>query len=217
MSGTQYSEKFRARMVEKMAGPQPMTALALAAETGVCQPTLSRWLREATTLRKKMAKRQDDEQQKLVAADAPQRTAEEKFSLVLEAAAVPETELGEWLRHKGVYMAQLDEWRAQAMARTQRCREAEQRDGLRCSPDPRARARARAQGQGARRGRRIARAPKKSSSYLGGRGRPTPTRRTTNDRRVHRRGRRGGGMPDESVRGHRSACAHAAALGAQIR
>jgi transposase len=116
VSGTQYSEKFRARMVEKLAGPNPMTSVALAAETGVPQPTLCRWLREASTLRRKMAKRQDDEDQKLVAADAPQRTPEEKFSLVLEAANVPEAELGEWLRRKGVHAAQLEEWRAQAMA-----------------------------------------------------------------------------------------------------
>jgi transposase len=115
VSGTQYSEKFRARMVEKLAGPSAMTSVALAAETGVPQPTLSRWLREATTLRRKMAKRQDDEDQKLVAADAPQRTPEEKFSLVLEAANVPEAELGEWLRRKGVHAAQLEDWRAQAL------------------------------------------------------------------------------------------------------
>ena len=116
MSGTQYSEKFRARMVEKMAGLHPMSGVQLAAETGVPQPTLSRWLREATTLRRKMAKRDDNEEQKLVVADAPQRSVEEKFSLVLEAAAIPEAELGEWLRRKGVYAAQLEEWRAQAMA-----------------------------------------------------------------------------------------------------
>ena len=116
MSGTQYSEKFRSRMIEKMAGPQPMTAVALAAETGVCQPTLSRWLREATTLRKKMAKRENDEDQMLVAADAPQRTPEEKFSLILEAAQVPEPQLGEWLRRKGVHEAELREWRETAMS-----------------------------------------------------------------------------------------------------
>jgi transposase-like protein len=116
VTGTHYSEKFRARMVEKMAGPQPLTALALAAETGVCQTTLSRWLREAITLRKKMAKRHDEEEQKLVAADGPQRTAEEKFSLVLEAATIAEAALGEWLRRKGVHAAQLEEWRTQAMA-----------------------------------------------------------------------------------------------------
>jgi len=116
MSGTQYSEKFRARMVEKMAGPQPMSGMQLAAETGVPQPTLSRWLREATTLRKKMAKREDDEEQMLVAADAPQRTPEEKFSFVLEAAQVPDVELGEWLRRKGVLEAELREWRETALS-----------------------------------------------------------------------------------------------------
>jgi hypothetical protein len=116
MSGTQYSEKFRARMVEKMAGPNPISGVRLAAETGVPQPTLSRWLREATTLRRKMAKRQDEEEQKVMAAETPQRTPEEKFSLVLEAAAVPEAELGEWLRRKGVHEAQLEEWRATALA-----------------------------------------------------------------------------------------------------
>ena len=116
MSGERYSEKFRDRMVEKMAGPQPMTALALAAETGVCQPTLSRWLRDATTLRRRMANRQDNEEQKMVVADAPQRTVEEKFSLVLEAAAVAEAEFGAWLRRKGVHAAQLEEWRTQAKA-----------------------------------------------------------------------------------------------------
>jgi transposase-like protein len=52
----------------------------------------------------------------LVAADATQRTAAEKFSLVLEAAAVPEAELGEWLRRQGVHAAQLEEWRTQAMS-----------------------------------------------------------------------------------------------------
>jgi transposase len=116
MSGTQYSEKFRARMVEKMAGPNPMTGVQLAAETGVPQPTLSRWLREATTLRRKMAKRQEDEDQKIEAADAPSRTPEEKFSLVLEAAHLTEAELGEWLRRKGILAAQLEEWRATAVA-----------------------------------------------------------------------------------------------------
>jgi transposase len=115
MSGTHYSEKFRARMVEKLAGPNAMSSVALAAETGVPQPTLSRWLREATTLRKKMAKRQDDEDQMAEASEAPERSPEEKLSLVIEAASVAETELGEWLRRKGIHAAQLEEWRATAL------------------------------------------------------------------------------------------------------
>lgn len=111
-----YSEKFRARMVEKMAGPNAMSGVQLAAETGVPQPTLSRWLREATTLRQKMTKQQDAENVMVAAAEGPERTPEEKLSLVIEAAAVPEPELGEWLRRKGIHAAQLDEWRADAMA-----------------------------------------------------------------------------------------------------
>lgn len=103
-------------MVEKLAGPNALTSVQLAAETGVPQPTLSRWLREATTLRKKMAKRQDEEEQMVEAAEAAQRSPEEKLSLVIEAASVPEVQLGEWLRRKGIHAAQLDEWRADAMA-----------------------------------------------------------------------------------------------------
>lgn len=103
-------------MVEKMAGPSAMTGVQLAAETGVPQPTLSRWLREATRLRTKMAKQQDDEDEMVEAAEGPERTPEEKFSLVLEATNVPEAEIGEWLRRKGIHAAQLEEWRADAMS-----------------------------------------------------------------------------------------------------
>jgi hypothetical protein len=111
-----YNEKFRARMVEKLAGPNPMTSVALAAETGVPQPTLSRWLREATTLRQKMTKQQDEEDAMVEAAQGPERTPEEMLSLVIEAASVPQAELGEWLRRKGVHAAQLEEWRAVALS-----------------------------------------------------------------------------------------------------
>lgn len=38
-------------------------------------------------------------------------TPEEKFNLVLEAASVPEAELGAFLRRKGIHEAQLREWR----------------------------------------------------------------------------------------------------------
>jgi transposase len=116
MTGTRYGERFKARMVEKLAGPNAMTGVQLAAETGVPAPTLSRWLKEATTLRARMAKRADDEEQQEAVAEGPARTVEEKFSLVLEASSVPDAELGAWLRRKGIHAAQLEEWRAQAMA-----------------------------------------------------------------------------------------------------
>jgi hypothetical protein len=38
-------------------------------------------------------------------------TAEEKLNAVIEAATVPEEELGAFLRRKGLHEAQLKEWR----------------------------------------------------------------------------------------------------------
>ncbi len=106
-------------MVEKMTGPRAKTATELATEVGVSQPTLSRWKREAGTLKRTMSSPEDG---KLAASPTkrPQDwTAEEKWALVTEAATVPEAELGAFLRRKGVHEAQLAEWRAAAMAALQ--------------------------------------------------------------------------------------------------
>lgn len=40
---TEYSELVRARMVRRMVGPGAVTASDLERETGIPQPTLSRW------------------------------------------------------------------------------------------------------------------------------------------------------------------------------
>jgi transcriptional regulator with XRE-family HTH domain len=99
-------------MVERLTGPHAMTATALAAETGVAQSTLSKWLRGAATVAPKMARRDKQKKEPPTSAKRPQDwTAEEKLALVLEAAAVPADELGAFLRRKGVHEAQLAEWR----------------------------------------------------------------------------------------------------------
>ena len=46
----QYTEVMKARMIRRLSGPHAITASALAEETGIPQPTLSRWLREACGL-----------------------------------------------------------------------------------------------------------------------------------------------------------------------
>lgn len=102
-------------MVQKMLAPNPMSANALAARTGVPQSTLSRWLREATTLEGMPTDRRKDKPTP-TARPPHEWTAEEKLAVVLEAAAVPETELGVLLRRKGIHEAQLREWRQQAVA-----------------------------------------------------------------------------------------------------
>jgi transposase len=108
-----YSEGFRNRMVERLSGPNAPSANELAGETGVAQSTLSQWLKAAGTVAPKMARR-DKQKTPPTSTKRPQDlTAEQKVALVLEAAAVPEAELGAFLRRKGVHEAQLAEWRQQ--------------------------------------------------------------------------------------------------------
>lgn len=99
-------------MVSKLVGPHAMTATALAKETGLAQATLSRWLKEASTLDHTMPPSDDKPP---AAKQLQEWTPEEKFAVVLEAASLTEGELGAFLRGKGLTTAVLDEWREQAM------------------------------------------------------------------------------------------------------
>jgi transposase-like protein len=47
----EYAENVRARMVRRMLGPHAATATSLSQETGIPQPTLSRWLRTAASIK----------------------------------------------------------------------------------------------------------------------------------------------------------------------
>lgn len=107
MEKQRYSEKFKARMVQRMVGPGRVSANALSKEVGVAQPTLSLWLRQAGNLRG--VKADDDARQ-------PARRPEdwsprEKLAAVLEAEGISEAELGGWLRRRGLTEEHLRQWR----------------------------------------------------------------------------------------------------------
>lgn len=106
-----YTATFRNRMVARLVGPHAISAIALGKETGVAQATLSRWLKEASKLRRQMP---DD---KPPVGKQPQEwTPEEKLRIVLESTTLSEGELGVFLRSKGVHEAVLAEWKDQALA-----------------------------------------------------------------------------------------------------
>jgi transposase-like protein len=111
---TVYSESFKTKLVQKMLMPNARPVSALAREAGVPEGTLFRWKKE-TILGGMSADRADD---KPPSPPKPphQWNAEAKLAVVLEAAAVPEAELGAFLRRKGLHAAQLAEWRKQALA-----------------------------------------------------------------------------------------------------
>ena len=109
-----YTEGFKARMIERMAGPERISATALAEDVGVAQPTLSRWLRDAHRVE---AMGSNKKQRQGKSTTGPRgRTAKDKLRIVLEASRLSDQELGAYLRKEGIHEAQLKEWEEAATA-----------------------------------------------------------------------------------------------------
>lgn len=90
-------------MIEKMLPPMSSSANALAGKTGVSQATLSRWLKDASSvpgMNKTMTTKK--------------WTPEEKLRVLTDAGRFSEEELGEFLRREGLYEATLKQWRKNA-------------------------------------------------------------------------------------------------------
>ena len=125
-----YSEKFKRRMIDRLDGPNAISARQLAKEMSIGQSTLSKWLTRSKAIRV----RADMSVKKSTSTDGrrPQEWAvEEKIELVLEAAAIPESDLGAFLRTKGLHEADLAKWRSAVMegARTTLADDERKRDG----------------------------------------------------------------------------------------
>lgn len=112
-----YTEAFRAKMVQRMLGPNAKSATALAEEIGIHQPTLSRWLRDARILGGTMKKK------------TQRWTSSDKLRIVLAASQLKNDELGAFLRREGVHEDHLERWRSTMLA-------ALEEDGARRSRGP---------------------------------------------------------------------------------
>ena len=118
MATMEYTDGFRRRMVERMTGPRAISATVLAAEVDVPQPTLSRWLRDASIVE---AVKRSKRKARVKPAPTTERrpsewTPEEKLQAVVDAAGLSEAELGGWLRSKGLREEDLANFRAAALA-----------------------------------------------------------------------------------------------------
>ncbi len=108
-----YTTTMKNRLVQRMVGPNAISGSALARETGVSEATLSRWRRQASTVSSVSAKHRKPSA--TAVSSKKNWTAEEKLAVVMEAAAIPEDELGAFVRRKGLHLEQLERWRATAM------------------------------------------------------------------------------------------------------
>lgn len=101
---TQYSDAFKARVVQRLVGPRAVSANALASEIGVSQESLSRWLRAARSVGGMTPR-----------AKKPW-TGAEKLRVVTEAGGLTGSALGALLRREGLHEPELLAWRAAAEA-----------------------------------------------------------------------------------------------------
>jgi transposase-like protein len=109
-----YTEMFKRKMIQKMSGPDAISASALAKEVEPAQVTLSKWLREAgiRTPYVNSDKLQGDS----IMPKSPKKwSAEKKFKIVLEAASIPDDQLGAFFRSKGLHETHLQQWRMQML------------------------------------------------------------------------------------------------------
>jgi transposase len=109
-----YSEAFQRRMIKRLSGPPALSASALSKEVGVSQPTLSKWLREASTIafvsKKKLKKSPSGPRRP---SDWP---AEDKLRVVNESASLTGTDLGAYLRREGLHEDDLVRFREAALS-----------------------------------------------------------------------------------------------------
>jgi transposase len=115
----QYTDMFKNAMIQKMTGPEAISASALSKRVDVPQPTLSKWLRMAAVGSSYVFANTAHEYTKMTKVNGPKRpndwSAEEKLHVVMEAASLDDEQLGEFLRKKGLHLTHLEQWRLQML------------------------------------------------------------------------------------------------------
>jgi transposase-like protein len=190
-----YSAAFRAKMVQRLAGPKAVPANQLAQEVGIHQSTLSRWLRDA---QHRGMDTSNGTKQNPPAKDsaARKRSADDKMRLVFAAEALAVEDLGALLRREGVHDAELEAWRTAVKTAAVAALNGTTPNGA----PPRSAERKRIlelERELRRKDKALAEAAallilEKNSRPSGGTGTTTRTRGAPDDPRADRRGRRGG-------------------------
>ena len=97
-----YSAERKQAVIEKMMPPQNRPIPELVKETGISDVTLYHWRKQARA--RGMAVPGDGK-------NPEQWSAQDKFAVVVETAALNEAQLAEYCRRKGLYAEQIAAWK----------------------------------------------------------------------------------------------------------
>jgi len=106
-----YSPEFKEALVRKMMPPENVPIMRLAEESGVSYVTLAKWREEV---------RSGGEAAPGNGEQPDRWSSEDKFLIVLETHSLNEAELGEYCRSKGIFPAEIEEWREACLQANQR-------------------------------------------------------------------------------------------------
>ena len=103
---TSYTKEFKASVLKRLEEPSKDTITSLSDELDIPRTTIYQWIKKAeadkndtTTNNKPINK----------------WTSEDKFHVVLETAALTESQLAEYCRRKGIYVDEVKAWRNQCI------------------------------------------------------------------------------------------------------
>ncbi len=110
----QYPDMFKNTMIQKMTGPDAISATALSKQINVPQSTLSKWLRMAGVGLSHVSPNNADEYTKMTKIINSKRpndwSAEDKLKVVIAASSLDDAQIGAFLRSKGLHQTHLDQW-----------------------------------------------------------------------------------------------------------
>ena len=102
MGRTGYSPELKESIKKRFQSPNPPSISQLSADTGISSTTLYKWRQEVQLLSD-------------LATSPNLKSAEEKLRIVIEAQSLEGQDLGSFLRQEGVYLTNIDQWRAEAL------------------------------------------------------------------------------------------------------
>lgn len=101
-------------MILKLTSPRGPSIPELAAKVAVSESTLSRWLRDATTVRRTMSDDQHSGGRPPRARRPEELSPEDKLRILRKAVRLEGPELGAFLRREGIHEADLGRWQSAA-------------------------------------------------------------------------------------------------------
>jgi transposase-like protein len=101
-----YSPERKQAILSKLLPPNNKSVAQVAKEEGVAEQTLYNWRKQA---------REQGQPVPGKKSTSEQWSHETKFAVVVETAALSESELGEYCRKKGLYPEQLKQWKQQCL------------------------------------------------------------------------------------------------------